>query len=275
MKKVNLYIDGNYLCDLIEKKIITINFQWQDFTKYLLKISADKFNFDLQDIILEKASVFFTKKQKQILGEDIIKKIELAKIDIFTSNDSEDFNVISNSLVWQASKNSIKDPYEICILIINDDYELVLNKLKEKQIYTVLVSDSSQEMNTKLQPDLFVDLINIDKVFSSSAILICPYCKKEIQENDYINHLCSHNNNQEHLYSKNLKDKINCCFCNQEFSSLESKVFFEHLVLKHSSEFFATVSEKNGLYKCKRCNSVISGCHPMVIIQHITQNCHK
>ena len=81
--------------------------------------------------------------------------------------------------------------------------------------------------------------------------------------------------NAQQLFSKDLKNinEITCPYCNKKLG-IDSKIFIEHLKQNHNKELYSTVYGAGEIIKCKNCKAIITGCHPLVVIKHITKNCY-
>lgn len=99
--------------------------------------------------------------------------------------------------------------------------------------------------------------------------------KDKISETKNENFVQNKKEPSDKLFSKDLPkiDSIKCPLCNQMFST-DSKTFIEHLKNKHNKELYTAVYGDGNLIKCKNCRAVINGCHPLVVIKHITKSCY-
>ena len=104
----------------------------------------------------------------------------------------------------------------------------------------------------------------------------CPCCTIVLNKDNYVLHLQAHSENQTYkILSKNLAnvDTVLCPICLRAFAKNESFVFLKHIQEMHTNTFNSNFKTINNIIKCNKCNSILLGVHPAIIIQHLLNGC--
>lgn len=116
-----------------------------------------------------------------------------------------------------------------------------------------------------------------EKTNTSTKSIRCPCCSMALNKSNYVSHLKAHSFNQSYkILSKNLAgaDNVLCPICLKDFNKKESFIFIQHLEKSHTTEYDTHIKIINGIPRCKKCNSLLLGVHPAIIVQHILNGCH-
>ena len=125
--------------------------------------------------------------------------------------------------------------------------------------------------NTILVKETVVErIINIKSVR-------CPCCCIVLNKRNYRLHLQAHSDNQSYkILSKNLAkvETVLCPICLEGFRKTESSAFIKHMWEFHSVELNSRFKMKGQNYFCNKCNSLLSGVHPAIVVQHFFGACN-
>lgn len=110
----------------------------------------------------------------------------------------------------------------------------------------------------------------------TSKSIRCPCCNKALNKNNYLIHLNAHSENKSYkILSKTLVgiDTVLCPICLYEFNKKQSFDFIQHIENDHEKGFTDNFKIINGMVRCKKCDSILSGVHPSIIVQHFLGGC--
>lgn len=105
----------------------------------------------------------------------------------------------------------------------------------------------------------------------------CPCCCIVLNKRNYRLHLQAHSDNQSYkILSKNLAkvETVLCPICLEGFRKTESSAFINHMWEFHSVELNSKFKMKGRNYFCNKCNSLLNGVHPAIVVQHFFGACH-